>query len=195
MTPTEQTEDTNKMVCSICGAKGHNRTRCTSQAAPATDFVLSSDVLERFRVLVEICREVSRVLGKGYTEGVYQQALCIELQSRNIPFGIELPMPLVYKGKTVPYHTHRLDIMLYDWLPFIFELKATGTPIKNVEHWQLMRYMITQNVPYGAVVNFTQALDGEMEMTFLVLHDGKKLVYDWETGSAAEMEDYSGARG
>lgn len=42
--------------------------------------------------------EVHRYMGNGFQEVVYQRALAIEMQLRNISFAREQEIPLVYKG-------------------------------------------------------------------------------------------------
>jgi len=42
--------------------------------------------------------EVHRQLGCGFLEGVYQEALALELREREIPFRRELLFPVSYKG-------------------------------------------------------------------------------------------------
>src|SRR5262245_51780799 len=42
--------------------------------------------------------EVHRALGPGLLESAYIQCLCRELQIRQVPFVLEQPLPLIYKG-------------------------------------------------------------------------------------------------
>jgi GxxExxY protein len=42
--------------------------------------------------------EVHRALGPGLLESAYIQCLCYELRLRELPFVLEQPLPLVYKG-------------------------------------------------------------------------------------------------
>ena len=42
--------------------------------------------------------EVHRFLGPGLLESAYIQCLCYELTLRKIPFALEVPLPVVYKG-------------------------------------------------------------------------------------------------
>jgi len=42
--------------------------------------------------------EVHRALGPGLLESAYIQRLCYELALRKVPFQLELPLPVVYKG-------------------------------------------------------------------------------------------------
>lgn len=41
--------------------------------------------------------EVHRVLGAGFLESVYQEALCLELQLQKIPFIPQAPVAVNYK--------------------------------------------------------------------------------------------------
>ena len=53
--------------------------------------------------------EVHRVIGLGYLESVYENALCVELELRNIPFSRQHSITLIYKGRNVG--EGRLDIL------------------------------------------------------------------------------------
>ncbi len=64
--------------------------------------------------------EVHRVLGAGFLESVYEQALAIELGFRQIPFQRQHPIALTYKDQLVG--EARLDFLVDDEL--IVELKA-----------------------------------------------------------------------
>lgn len=60
--------------------------------------------------------EVHRVLGPGFLEEVYEQALCVELRLRGIPFERQKPAKGEYVGEG------RLDLLVNDRL--VVELKA-----------------------------------------------------------------------
>ena len=195
------------MTCSRCKKEGHNRATCSidvsaevvlvtndiAHVLPADtiqDIELPSDVRMKLRELAAMCSDVAAALGKGNPESVYQHALCIELRAHGISYGFEVTMPVMYKGHAIPYNTYRLDIILYDYLPFIFELKATSGRIKTSEHWQLVRYMEQQKKQYGMVVNYAQSHSGQLEMNFIIYHEGKYKLYDLKTGKARVLADY-----
>lgn len=64
--------------------------------------------------------EVHRELGPGLMESVYEQAVCVELSLREIPFLRQCEVAISYKGHLVGQS--RLDILVGERL--IVELKA-----------------------------------------------------------------------
>ena len=71
--------------------------------------------------------EVHRVLGPGFLESVYENALCVELRLRGIPFVRQAVFPVIYKDEKVG--EHRIDLIVDQLL--VVELKAAEslTPI------------------------------------------------------------------
>jgi GxxExxY protein len=57
--------------------------------------------------------EVHRELGCGFLEPAYQEAVAVELQSRNIPFRSQVELPIVYKGKKL-HAMYRADFVCFD---------------------------------------------------------------------------------
>ena len=148
---------------------------------------LDDDVLGKFRTIIEMCENAYRGLRKGFSECVYEEALCIELQERNIHYTRQETIPCMYKSRFVG--NIRLDIILQSWCSFIFELKATGSSIQTDERWQLVRYMSRKEVPYGAVVNFNQGLTKDLEISFIITQDDGYYIYDLETQEGRRLRD------
>jgi PD-(D/E)XK nuclease superfamily len=46
--------------------------------------------------------EVHRELGPGFLEKIYQEALCLELDARKVPFERERPIAVHYRGVAIP---------------------------------------------------------------------------------------------
>ncbi len=63
--------------------------------------------------------EVHRVLGPGLTEGLYEAALCRELDLRGVAYERQVPISVEYKGVVIG--DTRLDLIIEQTL--IVELK------------------------------------------------------------------------
>ena len=53
---------------------------------------------------------VHRALGPGYKESIYVEALCIELNARELKFEREKPITVIYKERAIP--GQRLDLLV-----------------------------------------------------------------------------------
>ena len=92
---------------------------------------------------------VHRTLGPGFVESVYHNALCLELESRAIPFETERAVVVRYREKAVGIH--RMDLVVYDAV--IVELKA----VKNLDvahHAQILSYLKATGYRVGLLMNF-----------------------------------------
>ncbi len=92
---------------------------------------------------------VHKALGPGFLESIYEEALCIELTSRNIPYERQKTIRLTYQEK--PIGEHRLDLLVAGRV--VVELKA----IKALEpiHFAVVRsYMKAVQLDSGLLLNF-----------------------------------------
>ena len=95
--------------------------------------------------------EVYKTLGSGFLEGVYQEALELELASRGIPYKSQPDIVISYKG-TQLRQTYRADIICFDRI--ILELKAAKQLLP--EHSaQLYNYLRATDMKLGLLVNFS----------------------------------------
>ena len=94
--------------------------------------------------------EVHRSLGPGLLESTYQQCLAYELSSKNIPFELEVPMPVEYKNILLDCG-YRIDVLVDDQL--ILELKAVEEII-GIHKAQLLTYMKLAQIKTGLLINF-----------------------------------------
>ena len=65
--------------------------------------------------------EVSRQMGTGFLEAVYQECLLLELAAQSIPFEALPTLSLSYKGRTLK-QTYRPDLVCFGCI--IVELKV-----------------------------------------------------------------------
>jgi GxxExxY protein len=93
--------------------------------------------------------EVHRDLGPGFLESVYENALCIELQRRGVPYERQIEVPVLYRGEEVGLH--RLDLLVSERI--VVELKA----VKRFDdiHFVVVRsYLRAAQVDHGLLFNF-----------------------------------------
>jgi len=93
--------------------------------------------------------EVNRVLGPGFLEKVYENALLIELRDRGLKANGQVPLEVLYKEKSVGEYF--ADIFVEDQV--ILELK-TVEQIKKIHEAQLLNYLKATGIKVGLLVNF-----------------------------------------
>ena len=93
--------------------------------------------------------EVFRVLGAGFLEQVYQQALLQELEAQGLRAESQRGLEVTYKGKQVGVYV--ADILVEDRV--VLELKAAQSLTKAHEA-QLLNYLKASGKRIGLLVNF-----------------------------------------
>ena len=88
-------------------------------------------------------------LGPGYHEKTYEAALCIELDSRRIPFRRQHPVTVFYRG--CPVGDGFLDLLVDDRL--VVELKAIDA-LLPVHKAQVLSYLKATGLTPGLLINF-----------------------------------------
>lgn len=94
--------------------------------------------------------DVYNQLNSGFLENVYLDAMAIELQLRNIPFAVQIPVKVQYKNFTLDRH-YTPDMVCYDKI--IVELKAIKQ-ISAVEEAQMINYLKASGFKVGVLLNF-----------------------------------------
>ena len=69
------------------------------------------------------CMTIHRILGRGFKEIVYKDALVIELEKAKIPFSREKEFSIKYKGVILP-HSYFADFVVMDKI--ILEIKSVS---------------------------------------------------------------------
>ena len=94
--------------------------------------------------------EVHRTLGPGLLESTYEQCLARELSLARIPFVLQMPLPVEYKGVRLDCG-YRIDILVEDAV--ILELKCVDK-LLPVHEAQLLTYMKLTGIEVGLIFNF-----------------------------------------
>lgn len=101
--------------------------------------------------------EVHRELGPGFLENVYQEALLYELEDRGIPFDVQQPLTISYKGRKL-MKEYLADFICYDKI--IVEIKALDQ-LTGKHKSQLINYLKATGLKVGLLINFGS--DGKLE--------------------------------
>jgi GxxExxY protein len=97
--------------------------------------------------------EVHRHLGPGFLESVYEEALCVELADRRIPFERQKEISLLYKDREIG--KHRVDLLVGGSL--IVELK-TVEALAEIHTAQVISYLKATGLSLGLLINFNVSI-------------------------------------
>ena len=100
--------------------------------------------------IIGAAMEVHRQLGYGFLEAVYQEALGLELQARQIPYQREVELPIFYQGQRL-HTSYRADFICYETV--IVELKALAK-LGGVVEAQIINYLKATGLQTGLLLNF-----------------------------------------
>jgi len=92
---------------------------------------------------------VHRELGPGFLEGIYENALRIELRHAGIPFRFQEEMPVMYRGEQAGLQ--RFDLLVADQL--VVELKAIKA-LEDIHFAQVRSYLKALGLKHGLLFNF-----------------------------------------
>jgi GxxExxY protein len=93
--------------------------------------------------------EVYNVLGNGFQEVIYQNALKKEMSLRGLSFNREFEMPIYYKGEQIG--SRRVDFLVESVISV--ELKALSS-LEKVHLAQAINYLEAYNLEVGLLINF-----------------------------------------
>jgi len=94
--------------------------------------------------------EVNKILGPGFLEKVYENALLIELRERNLEVQNQVPIKVTYKRKMVGEYF--ADIVVENRV--IIELKSVDH-LQKIHEAQILNYLKATPYEIGMLVNFT----------------------------------------
>lgn len=108
---------------------------------------------EETYLLNGIAMEIHRILGRGFLEIVYKDALELELRSREIPFIREKEFRVEYKETILPHKFYADFVVLND---IIVEVKAQKG-IAEEHYSQVLNYLAVSKCKIGLILNFGES--------------------------------------
>jgi GxxExxY protein len=94
--------------------------------------------------------EVHRELGPGLLESTYEQCLAYGLSRANIPFKVQVELPVEYKEIRLDCG-YRIDLLADNRL--VVELKSVDQ-LMSIHEAQILTYMKLASVKVGLLINF-----------------------------------------
>lgn len=107
-----------------------------------------SDITDK---IIKCAIEVHKILGPGFVENIYEQALIHELQQQGLIVSQQVPTKVIYKDIAVG--EHRLDLLVNDKV--IVENKAVREFDENHKA-QVISYLKASGKRIGLLINFAK---------------------------------------
>ncbi|MCX5782358.1 MAG: GxxExxY protein [Elusimicrobia bacterium] len=100
--------------------------------------------------IIGCCFNVHKVLGPGFNEKIYQNALKMQFEEQGIGFEIEKEYKVNYASKEVG--KFRVDMVVEDKV--IVEIKALAGNIAQIFEYQVISYLKSSGLKVGLLINF-----------------------------------------
>jgi GxxExxY protein len=98
---------------------------------------------------IQCAERVHGELGPGYLEGIYQDAMCVELELDGLPFECEKKVVVRYRDHDL--RAQKLDLVVGNQV--IVELKAVSR-VDPIGHAQILSYLKSTGLRVGLIMNF-----------------------------------------
>ena len=112
----------------------------------------------------EYAEHVYKVLGPGYSERVYHNALEVIFRKNGVHYETERIVPIVFEGHTIG--NLRADLILNN--KTVLELKSVKT-MNDVMITQAQNYLKLTGLPEAYLINFPPTLNTELEVRYVTL--------------------------
>ena len=107
---------------------------------------------DQTRAIIGCAMEVLNTLGHGFLEKVYENALCVEMRARDIPFRQQPRYEILYKSQLVGEYIP--DLVVADAV--VVDAKTIDN-ITDYEIGQILNYLKATGLKVGLIVNFKHA--------------------------------------
>jgi GxxExxY protein len=106
---------------------------------------------EEFYKIIGICMKIHTILGKGFKEIVYKDAMEIEFKRDSIiTYEREKPFDIVYEGTILP-RKFRADFLVFNSI--VLEIKAVSE-LHADAFKQTLNYLKASKIKLGILINF-----------------------------------------
>ena len=102
--------------------------------------------------VIGLAIKVHRTLGPGLLESAYEECLAYELTKGGLPFGRQVPLPVVYEEVRLDCG-YRLDFVIDNQL--LVELKSVDR-LMPIHDAQILTYLRLSGCRVGLLMNFNQ---------------------------------------
>ena len=99
--------------------------------------------------IIGIFYSVYNELGRGFSEGVYENSMALALEEERLPFNQQHPLTVYFRGQ--PVGEFRIDLLVDEKL--VVELKAF-TRLTPAHEAQVINYLKATKIPIGLLLNF-----------------------------------------
>jgi GxxExxY protein len=100
--------------------------------------------------IIGICMKIHSILGKGFKEIVYKDAMEIEFKKANIVCEREKRFNIQYEDTILP---HKFDADFFAFNSIILEIKAVSE-LRSDNFKQTLNYLKSSQVKLGLLINF-----------------------------------------
>lgn len=111
-----------------------------------TSFEMNDELSQK---VIGAAFKVHNELGFGFVEAVYERALAIELENAGVPFDVQSPIKVSYRGQIVGEFV--CDVLVDKHL--IVELKSVKA-LAIAHEVQLVNYLNATKIDVGLLINF-----------------------------------------
>ena len=122
---------------------------------------------ELTKLILEACFEVSKELGAGFLESVYEKSLIVALSQKGLSVASQVPMKVSFRGVVVG--DFYADLFVEQKV--LIELKAVSRVMPEHKA-QVINYLNATGIDVGLLVNF-----GNPRLEYYRLHKRNDLVH------------------
>jgi GxxExxY protein len=101
--------------------------------------------------IIKAAMEVHTELGPGLYEKVYRKCMARELSRLGVPFDMELPVAVVYKGEPIDEEGYKIDLLVDGQV--VVELKSVET-VTGTHKKQVLTCLRLKQKAIGLLINF-----------------------------------------